>query len=182
MTLVTVEIEGLSAATALFGRKAEHAGRFMLEGGREFLRVVKGGIADEVQGQFSLADGRAPWEEAKQIGTLPAGRPVLQFLGRAWAAAPPQVSADRAELEITEPGASAHAGGAGTKRSNRVTFITSPGGSAQAPIFFKTGALVSRALLATRGVRLPSRPHANPNNPETAAGIERVLERNFEKA
>jgi len=180
MTLVQVQVEGLPAAVALFDRKARFAGRFMQVTGRDQLAVVKEDIADEIAGQYSLADGRKRWATAVPIGRLAAGRPMLRHFGTAWAAAPAQVSDTSAEMRITEQGAGAHAGGSGTKRSFAVTAIRG-GGAMQRAIRAKTGGFVSLATLTGPGLQLPGRPHANPNNPVTAGKIERrVLVRRFE--
>lgn len=182
MTLVQVEVQGLSAAVALFDRKARFAGRFMQITGRDQLEVVKEDISGEISGQYSLADGRKRWPVAVPIGRLPGGRPMLRHFGPAWAAAPPQVSATSAEIQITEQGAGAHVGGRGTRRSFAVTAIRG-GASMQRAIRAKTGGFVSLATLSGPGLQLPGRPHANPNNPVTAGKIERrVLVRRFEEA
>lgn len=175
-------VEGLPAMDALFERKATFARRFMQITGREQLDVVKEDIADEIRGQHSLADGRRRWARAVPIGRLAGGRPMLRHFGPAWAAAAPQVSLASAEIEITEQGAGAHAGGTGTTRSFAVTAIRG-GGSMQRAIRAKTGGgFVSLRTLTGAGLQLPGRPHANPNNPTTARKIERVLVRRFEEA
>ncbi len=182
MTQVQVEVEGLPAAVALFDRKARFAGRFMQITGRDQLRVVKEDIAGEIAGQYSLADGKKRWPSAVPIGRLVGGRPMLRHFGPAWAAAPPQVSATSAEIQITEQGAGAHVGGRGTRRSFATTSIRG-GASMQRAIRAKTGGFVSLARLTGPGLQLPGRPHANPNNPTTARKIERrVLVRRFEEA
>ena len=111
---------------------------------------------------------------------------MLQHFGPAWASAPAQVTDDTAELQITEQGAGAHVGGKGTRRSEAVTGIKPRGspGAVQSAIARATGGgIVSLSRLTTTGVRLPGRPHANPNNPVTAGKIERrVLLRRFEGA
>lgn len=184
MTLIQVQVEGLPAAVALFDRKARFAGRFMQITGREQISVVKEDIADEISGQYSLADGRKRWPSAVPIGRLAGGRPMLQHFGPAWAAARPRVSASSAEIQITEQGAGAHVGGTGTRRSFTVTAIRPRGAAAmQGAIRAKTGGFVSLATLTGPGLQLPGRPHANPNNPTTAGKIERrVLVRRFEEA
>ncbi len=182
MTLVQVEVEGLSAGVALFDRKARFAGDFMKITGRDQLRVVKEDIADEISGQYSLADGRRRWPPTVPIGRLAGGRPALRHFGPARAGAPPQVSAAEAKIQITEQGAGAHVGGRGTRRSFTITAIR--GGTAtQSAIRAKTGGFVSLSTLRGPGLQLPGRPHANPDNPTTAGKIERrVLVRRFEEA
>lgn len=182
--MITVEIEG-AAVQALFERKARFAGNFMAEIGREALDVVKRDVQGEIRGQYYLAGGRQKWPITVQIGRLPAGRPALQHFAREWENATPRVSASEAELRVSIPGGGAHVGGEGTQRGSvgQRTVIKPLGTprAMQGAIYAKTGAWISSKKLES-GLELPARPHANPDNPVTARGVEQVMARKLEGA
>lgn len=183
MVAISIQFEGTANARRIINAKGNFVRRIMPRAGREMFRVVKEDIRDEIRGQYSLADGRRPWSRTVQIGRLPAGRPALQSFAGKWSRAPVTTSADAAEMRITVPGGGAHVGGHGTTRTQTVTVIKARGGGGamQATIRFKTGATVSRRKLLS-GLELPSRPHANPDNPTTAGKVEVIMARRFEAA
>lgn len=184
MVAIDIQFEGLPNARRIFSAKASFVARVMPRAGREMFRAVKADIRDEVSGQHYLAGGRKSWPRTKQFGRLAAGRPALRSYAAKWSRAPVTTSANAAEIRVTIPGGGAHVGGGGLERNETVTSIKprGPAGAMQTAIFRKTGAFVSRRTLLGPGLQLPSRPHANPDNPVTARKVEVIMARRFEGA
>ena len=184
MVAIAIDIEGGANARRIVGAKARFVARVMALAGRQMFGEVKEDIRAEIRGQYYLAAGRRPWVRTKQFGRLSAGRPALQSYAAKWSRAPVTTSANAAEMRITVAGGSAHVGGRGTQRNQVVTAIKPRGsvGAMQTAILRKTGAFVSRRTLLGPGLQLPSRPHANPDNPVTARKVEVIMARRFEAA
>lgn len=184
MVAIKIQIEGGATARRLVGAKANFLGRIMPRTGREIFRAVKTDIRAEIRGQYYLAAGRRAWARTVQLGRLAAGRKALQSYASKWGRAAVTTRADSAEIRITADGASAHVGGHGLQRNRVVTKIkpSGPVGGMQSAILRKTGGFVSRSRLLGPGLQLPSRPHANPDNPTTARKVEVIMARRFEAA